>query len=740
MSGPAILAVDYDPRLLPDLLDAVARSRPDADLARIERAFHRADRLHYGQNRKTGEPFFTHPIKVAHILIGLHLDEESIISALLHDALEDTSVTEAELESEFGAEVVHLVKGVTKLDLGGCKDDDETVRRAAETKRTVETLRNMLLAMAQDVRVMIIKLADRLHNMETLKGHQDAKRTSIANETLDIYAPIAARLGIWQIKWQLEDLAFKTLHPDEFGRISALVAQSKEEREKELSTAMTILQARLIERGLGDARLMGRTKHLFSIFNKMVQQGVPFDEIYDLSALRVLVSSRADCYIVLGIVHELWLPMPGLFFDYISAPKPNGYQSIHTKVLGPTGKPLEIQIRTHEMHEIAEFGVAAHWSYKEGRAGADADTQLSDMRKQLYAWSSDSQRSSDFLRTLNIDFLSEQVFVFTPKGDVLDLPKGAMPLDFAFRIHTDLGLKTVGAKVNGNMVRLDHKLQNGDVVEMITRSSAQPSMDWMKLVISQHAKAKIRSYLRKRDQEDAADRGREAVEKELRRQGMDPRVALSSENMTAVAQKLRNKVKPDEIFTRVGQGLTGVHGLVAKLKELMPGTVQDQAKLPTAPPPSRRAANAIEGMLDNVMHKRGKCCSPIPGDEVAGYVTRGRGINIHRTVCPNLLNLIEREPERILPMEWKADGAATFPVALRVVSFDRQGLLHDMTTVFAETKASVINAKIKTLPNHTAENHFTIAVRDLTHLREIIVKMGQMSDVISILRTFGKGA
>lgn len=724
------------------LLQTLAVVRPDADLERVRRAYRMGAEGHKGQFRKSGEPYITHPLEVARIVAELRMDEDSIIAAILHDVVEDTPVTREEVEKEFGPDVRAMVEGVTKLGLRVNKDASEASKRAAEATRTAETLRKMLLAMAKDIRVMVIKLADRLHNMRTIAGHERHKQIRIAQETLDIYAPLAARLGIWQVKWQLEDLAFQNLHPEEYARISGMVAKTREDRDHELSQALAILRTKLDEKGLGHAIINGRSKHLFSIYNKVFKHNTPFEEIYDLTALRILVDQTSECYLALGIIHEIWLPMPGLFYDYIGSPKPNGYQSIHTKVLGPGGQPLEVQIRTHHMHEVAEYGVAAHWSYKEGKVQNDGPAEMGSLRKQLFDWSSDARTSSDFLRTVSSDLFSEQVFVFTPKGDVLDLPVGATPLDFAFRIHTNLGLKAIGAKVNGNMVSLGHTLQNGDVVEMVTRSNAHPSLDWLRLVKSQHAKSKIRAYLRKASREENQARGRDVIEKELKRQGLDPKICLSEENLALLATKLRHKVRPEDIFVRVGEGLTGVQSLVEKLKDLLPSSNTKNDGLPEIrtirKPPQ---VPEVKGGLDGVMYRRGKCCGPIPGDEVSGYISRGRGIVIHRVVCPNLLNLMEQEPERVSPMSWVSDGQASFSVALRITCFDRNNLLHDITTVLAESKAPVLGARIKTIPkDHTAEINFTVSLRDMTHLREIQNRIRQLQDVISILRTFGKGA
>jgi len=586
---------------------------------------------------------------------------------------------------------------------------------------------------------MVIKLADRLHNMRTLDALSADRQTGIANETLEIYAPLAARLGIWlgiwQVKWQLEDLAFKALHPEEFRQMSEMVSKSRNQREDELTEATTLLRKTLDARGLKNGLIMGRPKHLYSIFNKVVKQGVPFEEIYDLTALRIIVDAPHECYLALGLVHELWLPMPGLFYDYIAMPKPNGYQSLHTKVIGPGGDPLEVQIRTRRMHEIAEFGVAAHWSYKEGGAANDG-SKLTDLRRQLFDWSSDSRTSSDFLRTVSTDLFSEQVFVFTPKGDVLDLPAGSTPIDFAFRVHTNIGLTTVGAKVNGVMVAMSATLQNGDVVELITRSNAQPSLDWLDLAKSAHARAKIRTYFRRRNRGESEQRGKEAVEKELRSLGLDPRQFLGEDRVNEIAKQIRDCETSGDVFARVGEGLASVKLVVDKLRGLVKDLPEDSLTIQKS---KSVEPTVITSGIDNVMLKRAKCCLPIPDEDVMGYVTRGRGIMIHRRVCPNAMRLVEGEPERMIPIKWQPDGNL-YSIGLRIVCVNRQGLLMDISTIFGESKTNVAAARIRTLPNHTAEIDVTIDVADTAHLRTVMGKIGNFSDVISILRIFGKAA
>ncbi len=504
---------DWDePDGLHDLLQIIRAQRSDANVKRIRYAFFLAEEAHSGQVRSSGEAYIHHPLAVARILAELHMDDDTIVAALLHDVLEDTeALTREDIQKHFGQSVLDLVEGVTKLDFEEHLNLTARQRAAAETARTAETLRKMLLAMAKDFRVMVIKLADRVHNMETIEALPPEKQTRIANETLDVYAPLAARLGIWQVKWKLEDLAFQVLHPTEFARVTELVAKSRADREKDLSTAIVQLKELFVQKGIKVFDISGRPKHLYSIFNKMVKQEIPFEEIYDLLALRIITQDLGSCYLSLGAVHELWVPIPGLFYDYIARPKPNGYQSLHTKVVGPSGQPLEVQIRTREMHLVAEFGVAAHWTYKEGSVELDETSKLSQLRERLFDWSTDAGSSSDFLRSLSTDLFSEQVFVFTPKGDVIDLPKDSTPVDFAFRVHSQIGLTLVGSKVNGQLVPLPTKLQNGDVVELVTRSNASPSLDWLEFVRSAHTRSKLRSYFRKQSKDSDAARGRDSA-------------------------------------------------------------------------------------------------------------------------------------------------------------------------------------------------------------------------------------
>ncbi|MCH8275191.1 MAG: bifunctional (p)ppGpp synthetase/guanosine-3',5'-bis(diphosphate) 3'-pyrophosphohydrolase, partial [Armatimonadetes bacterium] len=635
-----------EPEALTKLLDKVREQRPRADMKRLRRAYYLAETAHRGQERRTGDPYISHPLAVANILADLRMDETSIIAALLHDTIEDTEVTPDRIQAAFSKSVRDLVEGVTKMKFPPPVQAETPQRAAEERARFAESMRKMLMAMAADFRVMVIKLADRMHNMQTLYALPKDKQKRIAQETLDIFSPLAARLGIWQIKWQLEDLAFKYLHPDDYERVRDMVAKTRQKREEELADAMVKLKERLEQAGLEQAEVQGRPKHLHSIYQKMVVQGFDFEEIYDLLGLRIIVDTESDCYKVLGLVHEMWMPIPGLFYDYIAKPKSNGYQSLHTKVVGPHGEPLEAQIRTFEMHQMAEFGIAAHWQYKprdRGRVSVEEQARFNRLRQQLFDWSRDALTGSEFLRSVSTDLFSEQVFTFTPKGDVVDLPRGATPIDFAFRIHTEIGLKTVGAKVNGRIVKLDKTLDNGDIVEILTRGNAQPSVDWLRYAKSANARSRIRAFLRQQNREANAQRGREALERELNALGFVPRHFLAESKLSEAAKGLRKK-DAASLLAAVGEGLITVRRVVNRL------TVEERKKEKGGRP--RRAAGAAAtvsigpGGMDNIAFRRSKCCLPVPGDETVGYVSKGRGVILHRKLCPNVAPLVSEDPDR----------------------------------------------------------------------------------------------
>ncbi|HLO97291.1 MAG TPA: bifunctional (p)ppGpp synthetase/guanosine-3',5'-bis(diphosphate) 3'-pyrophosphohydrolase [Fimbriimonas sp.] len=724
-----------DPDGLHELFVKLRDLRPNCAIPKIRLAYYVAEQEHAGQTRQSGEAYIMHPIAVSMILADLQMDDDSIIAALLHDVVEDGEITLDLISQHFGGEVAHLIDGVTKLKLQ--KQDNLTSRQlmAAETTRTAETLRKMLLAMAKDYRVMVIKLADRLHNMQTLDHVPKEKQLRIASETLDVYAPLAARLGIWQIKWQLEDLSFKYLHPKEFLNVSEKVARTRNDRETEIQEVIVSIKDRLQARGIKVVEIRGRPKHLYSIYTKMAKGGVPFEEIYDLLALRIIVPEVSDCYVVLGLVHEMFVPLLALFYDYIAKPKPNGYQSLHTKVLGPSGQPLEIQIRTEHMHQIAEFGIAAHWTYKEGEKAQKEVGTFSNLRQQLFDWSTDARTSSDFLRSLSTDLFAEQVFVFTPDGDVLDLPLGSTPVDFAFRVHTNIGMKMVGAKINGAIAPLQTQLQNGDVIEIITRSNATPSMDWLEFVRSAHAKSKIRAHFRKISREQDSSRGKDAIEKELRSLGLEPKNFLGDDRLDKLAKEFDSIENGIDLLAKVGAGLISVQRVVGKMR----GTTAE-------PPQSEKieVSKTREGKLQltstnlsGIMLSRAKCCAPIPGDEIVGYVTRGRGIMIHRKICPHAIRFSEVEPERLLTFHWPSDNSV-YSVTIKIVCVNRQGLLMEVSTIFGEARINVSAANIRTSANNTAEIIATIDVTDTQQLASIITKISNFSDILTILRLDGK--
>ena len=713
------------------LFQKLRDTRPDADIKKIRYAYYVAEKAHSGQVRKSGLPYILHPVAVAEILVDLGMDDNTICAALLHDVVEDSEMSLEQMRDLFGDEVGHLIDGVTKLALKPLENATVRQRKAAETTRTAETLRKMLLAMAKDFRVMVIKLADRLHNMLTLDAMEPAKQVRIAAETLDVYAPLAARLGIWQMKWQLEDLSFKYLHPAEYDDISAKVNRSRNERLTDIEQAIVMIKERMQERGIRVVEIRGRPKHLYSIYNKIVKQGVEFEEIYDLLAIRIILEEVSDCYVALGIVHEMFVPLMSLFYDYIGNPKPNGYQSLHTKVLGPSGSPLEIQIRTTRMHEIAEFGVAAHWTYKEGEKAEKEISTFSNLRQQLFDWSSDARLSSDFLRSLSTDLFAEQVFVFTPGGDVIDMPLGSTPVDFAFRVHTQVGMTLVGAKLNGVIAPLSTKLQNGDVVEIVNRSNATPSLDWLEFVRSAHARSKIKAYFRKQSREQDAARGREALIGELKAQGLEPKQYVGDDKLEKLAKEFDSTENGQDLLAKIGSGLLTVQKVVSKIKGET-GAAPAGDRIEVSKTREGRLQLHASGMKD-VLLARAKCCAPIPGDEIVGYVSRGRGIMIHRRYCPHATKMEETEPERLLRFHWPADGAV-YSVTIKVVAINRQGLLMEVSTIFGESKTNVSAANIRTSTNNTAEIEATIEVTDTGQLALVMAKIASFSDVISVLR------
>ncbi|REJ35186.1 MAG: (p)ppGpp synthetase [Bacillota bacterium] len=700
---------------------------PDADLERIQRAIAVAREAHAGQYRDSGEEYFQHPYEVARILAELQMDTDTIVAGLLHDVLEDTDVTREALAEQFGEVVARLVEGVTKLKKISFKTREEQQARS---------LRKMFLAMAEDLRVIVIKLADRLHNMRTLRHLSVERQRRIATETLEIYAPLAHRLGMWSLKWEMEDLAFRALHPEEHAELVRQIARRREERESEIEKVIAMLEERLQELGI-KGTLQGRPKHLYSIWQKLQRQGTDLSKIYDLLAVRVIVDSVKDCYGVLGLVHTLWKPIPGRFKDYIAMPKSNMYQSLHTTVVGPSGEPLEIQIRTHEMHRIAEMGIAAHWLYKEGRSSTEFEEKVAWLR-QVMEWLREMKDPQEFMETLKIDLFEDEVFVFTPRGDVKSLPAGATPIDFAFAVHTDIGMHCVGARVNGRMVPLDYRLQNGEFVEILTSKNARPSQDWLNIVKTSKARSKIRGYFKEMHREESLARGKEALEREAKRLGLDPADVFRSERMHEVAKRY-GLADVDDVYAGVGFGKLTVSQVLSRLLgrqqlEALRRELRERQRKNGAARPARQTVRhgvVVEG-VDNVLIRFSRCCNPVPGDEIVGYITRGRGVSVHRRDCPNLLALDGEG--RWLEVRWQQDASGTYPVEILVEAVDRVNLLANIMESITDGKTNVgaINARTDRQKNATI--NLTVDIHDVEHMQHVINRIKQVEGVLHVYR------
>ncbi len=709
------------PALRHELLAEVAAHHPGGDLDLVERAFDLAVEAHAGQLRATGEAYVTHPIAAARTLAEMGLDPASIAAALLHDVPEDTEHSLVDLEERFGPEVAHLVDGVTKLSKFSTHSHEE---------RQAENIRKMLLAMAQDIRVVLIKLADRLHNMRTLGALPADKQVRIARQTMEIYAPLAERLGIWQMKWELEDLSFKHLDPERYRELASQLDTRRHHRETYIERAIAVLRPELERAGIsGD--MSGRPKHLYSIHKKMQRKGAVFGEIYDVYAIRLLVDDVRDCYAALGVVHALWRPIPGQFDDYIAVPKGNGYQSLHTAVIALDGKPLEIQIRTHAMHQVSEVGIAAHWRYKEGsRAERDYDAKLAWLR-QLMDWQREVSDATEFVEGIKLDLFQDQVFVFTPKGDIKDLPAGATPLDFAYRIHTDVGHRTIGSKVNNRLVPLDYRLQNGDIVEIVTTKGEHgPSRDWLTIVRTSHAREKIRQWFKKKDRDENIVHGRETLERELRRLARTSMGAVGIDRLTDLAKTYAYD-SLDDFYAAVGYGAVSAQQVVMRL-----GVVDDaQLQLPAVAPPSPRTGGVRVKGVGDLLVRFGKCCHPIPGDPIVGFITRGKGITVHLQRCPTVVN--EREVARLIDVEWEAAPAETYPIAIRVEGHDRTGLLNDIAAAVSENRVNIVAANVSVTPDHTAIVVATLQVASVSQLARVISRIEHVKDVITVQRDLG---
>jgi len=703
-----------------DVVAEAMRHRPTSDEALIRRAHETADAAHADQLRSSGEPYITHPVAVAHYLATLQMDAETLAAALLHDVPEDTDTPIADLEKRFGREVARLVDGVTKLSKFGSARTME--------EQQAESIRKMFMAMAEDVRVVIIKLADRLHNMRTLQHLPADKQQRIARQTMEIYAPLAHRLGMWQIKWELEDLSFKYIEPDKYRQMVAMLADRRRARESFVNKSIGILRKELAKVGI-TTEISGRPKHLYSIAKKMERKGAEFAEIYDLHAIRVLVDEVKDCYAALGVVHSLWRPVPGQFDDYIAMPKANMYQSLHTAVIGPEAKPLEVQIRTRGMHEVAEAGIAAHWRYKEGSRGDRRYDQKLAWVRQLMDWQREVSDPTEFVEGLKLDLFQDQVFVFTPKGDVKDLPRDATTLDFAYRIHTDVGHRTIGAKVNNRLVPLDYRLRNGDIVEIVTTKAAHgPSRDWMNIVRTSHAKEKIRAWFKRQQRDENITQGRELLDRELRRLAHETLAGIDGAKLMEIAAQHRYR-ELDDFYAAIGYGAVSSASVVSKLE------IHDDAAitLPEEAPPAAPSTTGVKVKgVGDLLVRFANCCSPIPGDDITGYVTRGKGVTVHRASCPSVLS--ERDIERLIDVEWELAGEQTYPITVRISAIDRPGLLNEITNVVAEYKVNIVAASVTTLPDATATITATFKVNSLQQLARVLSKIERLKDVTSVTR------
>ena len=714
--------------LIAPVISALKENHAVVDADEVSRAYVVARDAHTGQLRKSGEEYITHPVAVAEILANLGLNPPTIIAALLHDTVEDTQYSLTQLRIDFGDEIANLVDGVTKLD-----------KLSYGPTAEAETVRKMVIAMSRDIRVLVIKLADRLHNARTWKFVASESAERKARETLDIYAPLAHRLGMNAIKWELEDLSFEVLEPKKFEEISRLVAERSPSRDALTDQFIASVKEDLARDHI-DATVTGRKKHFFSVYQKMVVRGREFNDIYDLVGIRVLVNDVRDCYAVLGSIHAKWSPVPGRFKDYIAMPKFNLYQSLHTTVIGPTGKAIEIQIRTYDMHSRAEFGIAAHWKYKQGAESKDSSPEMLWLR-QLHEWQKETEDPSEFLEALRFDLGSPEVFVFTPKGSVVALPGGSTPVDFAFSVHTDVGLRCAGAKVNGRLVPLESRLSNGDVVEILTNKSlgAGPSRDWLNFVKSPRARSKIKSWFSKERREEAIDAGRESIARQMRKAGLPLQKIFAGHSLLELAHELRYP-DIDALYTAVGDGHVSAASIIEKLvyslgiDDSHPEPTMES--FPTRAPSVRRSNNSIdvEG-ADDVLVKLARCCTPVPGDPIMGFITKGSGVSIHRSDCTNATDLQKHQLDRVVNVKWRVGAASIFLVNIQVEALDRASLLADVTRTLSDQHVNILSASVSTSKDRTALSRFTFEMADATHLDSVLGAVRGIEGVYDVYRT-----
>lgn len=718
------------------LIDTIHTYLPQAKCDDVTKAYNLAEEAHKDQRRVSGEPYILHPLAVAQILADMKIDTTTITASLLHDVVEDTSYTLEDIKKMFGKEVAFLVDGVTKLSRLNYRTKED---------QQLNSMRKMFLAMAKDVRVVVIKLADRLHNMRTLRYMRSDKQKRIAQETLEIFAPLAHRLGIFNIKWELEDLSFRYLEPDKYYDLVDQMKQKRHVREEIVNEAIDVLKKALDDAHI-HCEINGRPKHFYSIYKKMKKDNRDLSQVYDLFAIRVIVDDVKDCYGVLGIVHSLWKPLPYRFKDYIAMPKPNNYQSLHTTVIGTRGQPVEIQIRTWKMHRIAEYGVAAHWRYKEGNqtANKDAFDEKMGWLRNLLEWQ-DTSNPKEFVNALKLDAFSDEVFVFSPRGDVIDLPQGSIPIDFAYRIHTDVGHRCVGAKINGKIVPLDYKLKNGDIVEIITSKVGKPSLDWLNIVGSSESRSKIRSWFKKENREENIAKGLDALERECKRLGHDWKALNVGGRLGRVAKQM-NAGSEDDLVAAVGYGGFAVNTVLIKLLELHKKDLQKQEektnslaaleKLKTKKPVKHNSTGILVKGEPGLLVRLAKCCSPVPGDPIIGFITRGRGVSVHRADCPNVTHG-QNDVDRLIDVEWDYDGNERFEVNMEIVAYDRTGIMAEIMATLAEMKISILSVNAKTSDTKNVTIHMGISIKDLAQFEFVATKIRRLKDVYAVERYTG---
>ncbi|NIK75933.1 GTP pyrophosphokinase [Paenibacillus castaneae] len=718
------------------LLEKASAYMKEQDLIRIQEAYDFAEQAHHGQVRKSGEPYILHPVAVAEILVDMQMDVLSIIAALLHDVVEDTTVDLKTVHSKFGETCAMLVDGLTKL---------EKIQFRSKEEQQNENYRKMFVAMAQDIRVILIKLADRLHNMRTLKFQSEEAQRRIAYETLEIFCPIAHRLGISAIKWEMEDIALRYLNPQQYYRIANLMKKKRAEREQFIADVISRITEKMEEMGI-EGDISGRPKHLYSIYKKMTDRNKQFTEIYDLLAIRIIVENIKDCYATLGIIHTLWKPMPGRFKDYVAMPKANMYQSLHTTVIGPNGEPTEVQIRTWDMHRTSEYGIAAHWAYKEGSLvpGGNFEDKMSWFR-EILELQQEARDASEFMESLKMDFFSDLVFVFTPSGEVIELPAGSVPLDFAYRIHTEVGNRTIGAKVNGRIVPLDHKLKTGDIVEILTsKHSYGPSQDWVKITQSSHARSKIRQWFKKERREENVAKGRDLLERELKRLGLEPFVWLTEDKLQEAAAKFAFN-DTEDMMSAIGFGGITAAQICTKLTEKMrreaelASQIELTNEVKEIKSPGNRKTRLNQGVtvrgIDNLLVRFARCCNPVPGDDIIGYITRGRGVSVHRMDCQNIpFGDQGEEGDRVIEVEWEESIEANYSVDIEITGSDRRGLLNEVLQAVSESKTNISTVTARTVKNKMSLIHMTVLISNVDHLSAVVEKIKRVQDIYTVQR------